>query len=254
MLQVHQFPCLMDNYGYLIHEPEGNKTAAIDTPDPDKIMAALAHKGWTLDYIFNTHHHFDHAGGNLELKEKTGCQIIGPKGEADKIPALDKAVGEKDRVALGAEEAVIFDVPGHTLGHIVYYFASSQMAFVGDTLFALGCGRLFEGTPIQMWDSLQKLMALPDATTIYCAHEYTQANAKFALTMEPKNQALRERSVAIDEARKQNQPTVPTTIALEKATNPFLRPMSAELQQTLNMVGAKEVDIFAETRARKDNS
>ena len=254
MLEVYQFPCLMDNYGYLIHEAKQNKTAAIDTPDPDKITAALAHKGWQLDYIFNTHHHFDHAGGNTELKDKTGCQIFGPKGEADKIPSLDKAVGEGARVAFGAEEAIVFDLPGHTLGHIAYYFAESGIIFVGDTLFALGCGRLFEGTPVQMWDSLQKLMALPDDTVVYCAHEYTQANAQFALSVEPNNQALVERAAEIAQTRAQNKPTVPTTLQLEKATNPFLRPMSAEIQKTLNMVGAKEVDVFAETRKRKDGA
>ena len=254
MLEVYQFPCLMDNYGYLIHEPKENKTAAVDTPDPDKIMEALEHKGWQLDYIFNTHHHFDHTGGNTELKEKTGCQIIGPKAEADKIPDLDKAIGEKDRVKFGAQEAQIFEVPGHTLGHIAYYFAESQIIFVGDTLFVLGCGRLFEGTPLQMWASLQKLMALPDNTTIYCAHEYTQANAQFALSVEPKNQALVERAAEIDTLRAAGKPTVPTTLKQEKETNPFLRPMSAEIQKELNLVGAQEVDVFAETRKRKDKA
>lgn len=252
MLEVYQFPCLMDNYGFLIHEPNENKTAAVDTPEADKILEALEKKGWQLDYILNTHHHFDHAGGNEELKAKTGCQIIGPKAEADKIPALDLAVSEGDSFRLGAAEAQIFDVPGHTLGHIAYYFAASEMAFVGDTLFALGCGRIFEGTPTQMWNSLQKLMALPDETAVYCAHEYTQSNAQFALSVEPHNEALVRRAAAIDALRAKGEATVPTTIGLEKATNPFLRPMSKALQEGLGMLGAQEVDIFAETRKRKD--
>ena len=252
MIEVHQFPCLMDNYGYLAHETTSGQTAAIDTPDAARIMDELEQKGWQLDFIFNTHHHFDHAGGNLELKEKTGCQIFGPAGEADKIPGLDVPLKENDRVKLGAQEAVIFDLPGHTAGHIAYYFAAAQMLFVGDTLFALGCGRLFEGTPVQMWDSLQKLMRLPDETSVYCAHEYTQANARFALTVEPGNDALIRRAQQIDKLRANSQPTVPTNIGLEKSTNPFLRPMSADLQKTLGMAGASEVDVFAETRKRKD--
>ncbi len=251
-MKVHQFPCLMDNYGYLIHEASSGMTAAIDTPDPDRITEELSQKGWRLDFIFNTHHHFDHAGGNLELKEKTGCRIFGPAGEQDKIPGLDVPLKDGDRVKLGSQEAVIFDVPGHTAGHIAYYFADAKLAFVGDTLFALGCGRLFEGTAAQMWNSLQKLMRLPDDTKVYCAHEYTQANARFALSVEPNNSSLISRAEEIDALRAKDIPTVPTTIALEKATNPFLRPMSKDLQKTLNMVGAQEVDVFAETRKRKD--
>ncbi len=254
MIEIYQFPCLMDNYGFLVHEPQENKTAAIDTPDPDKIMAALDSKGWQLDYILNTHHHFDHAGGNEELKQKTNCMVIGPLAEADKIPGLDIALKQGDRFKLGAAEAHIFDLPGHTLGHIAYYFASEQTAFVGDTLFALGCGRLFEGTPMQMWDSLQKLIALPDETIVYCAHEYTQANAAFALSVEPQNAALVARATEIDALRADGVATVPTSIGLEKATNPFLRPQSLELQETLNMAGAKAVDVFAETRKRKDRA
>lgn len=254
MLEVYQFPCLMDNYGFLIHEPTENKTATIDTPEAEKILEALDYKGWKLDYIFNTHHHFDHVGGNQELKEKTGCKIIGPKAEADKIPNLDFTFDENSLTKLGAEEARIFELPGHTLGHIAYYFTSAKKVFVGDTLFALGCGRLFEGTPQQMWNSLQKLIALPDDVMVYCAHEYTQSNAKFALSLEPNNSALVERAADIDAKRAQGIATVPTIMGLEKATNPFLRSMSLELQQNLNMVGAKPVDIFAEVRKRKDRS
>lgn len=252
-LIVHQFPCLSDNYGYLLHDPETGATAAIDTPEVTPILNALEEKGWTLTHILNTHHHFDHAGGNLELKEKTGCTIIGPKGEAQRIPGIDIALGDGDTCPFGSREAKVLEVGGHTLGHIAYYFPQDGIAFVGDALFALGCGRIFEGTAEQMWTSLQKLMGLPDETVVYCAHEYTQANARFAATIEPANKALQERIREIDAKRAEGKPTVPTTIGLEKATNPFLRPMSEDVQKTLNLVGAPLVDVFAETRARKDS-
>lgn len=252
-LQIHQFPCLSDNYGYLVHEPKAGATAAIDTPDAGAIEKALAEKGWTLTHILNTHHHYDHAGGNEELKAKTGCTIIGPKGEAAKIPGLDRAVGDGDMVELGEARARVFDVPGHTAGHIAYYFEDDGVAFVGDTLFALGCGRLFEGTPEQMWASLSKLMALPDDTAVYCAHEYTQANARFALTVDPENEALAARAKEIDAKRARGEWTVPTTIGLEKATNPFLRAADAKLRHAIGLDGASDVDVFAETRRRKDN-
>ena len=253
VLQIHQFPCLSDNYGYLVHDPENQLTATIDTPEVSAIEEALAEKGWNLTHILNTHHHFDHAGGNVELKEKTGCQIIGPRAEAARIPGIETPVGDGDTVTFGGVTAKVFDVPGHTSGHIAYWFESEGVAFVGDTLFALGCGRLFEGTAAQMWDSLQKLMAMPDDTTIYCAHEYTQANAAFALSVEPGNEALVARSADIDRLRAAGTPTVPTTLKLEKDTNPFLRPMSQNLQETIGMVGGDLVDVFAETRRRKDN-
>ncbi|MDX5365418.1 MAG: hydroxyacylglutathione hydrolase [Alphaproteobacteria bacterium] len=252
-LEIHQFPCLSDNYGYLVHEPSSGATAAIDTPEVKPILDALAAKGWTLTHIFNTHHHFDHAGGNLELKEKTVCEKDGPKGEQERIPGIDRAVGEGDVVDLGAARARIIDVPGHTRGHIAYSFDEEHVAFVGDTLFALGCGRLFEGTPAQMWTSLGKLMALPDDTVIYCAHEYTQSNARFALSVEPQNKALAARAKEIDEKRARGEWTVPTTIGLEKATNPFLRAASRDLRQTIGLEAATDVDVFAETRKRKDN-
>ncbi|MEQ8745976.1 hydroxyacylglutathione hydrolase [Pyruvatibacter sp.] len=252
-LIVHQFPCLNDNYGFLLHAPETGETAAIDTPEVAPILRELEDKGWTLTHILNTHHHFDHAGGNQELKTRTGCTIIGPKDEADKIPGIDRAVGDGDEVLFGGQSARVIGVPGHTAGHIAYHFGSQNLAFVGDTLFALGCGRLFEGTPAQMWTSLQKLIALPDETVVYCAHEYTQANARFALSVEPDNDALHERARQIDEKRRKGQPTVPTTIGLEKSTNPFLRPSSGDLQRTIGLEGADLVDVFAKTRALKDN-
>lgn len=252
-LQIHQFPCLSDNYSWLVHEPESNVTAVVDTPEVPAILKALEETGWKLTHILNTHWHPDHAGGNEELKAKTGCQIIGPRAEAARIPAIDCQVGDGDEVKFGHATAKVFDVPGHTAGHIAYWFAQDKVAFVGDTLFALGCGRLFEGTAQQMWTSLQKLMALPPETKVYCAHEYTQSNARFALNVDPDNAALVARAKEIDAMRAKGIPTVPSTIGLELATNPFLRPTSLSLQRSLGMVGADAVSVFAETRKRKDN-
>ncbi|GAB4525682.1 MAG: hydroxyacylglutathione hydrolase [Parvularculaceae bacterium] len=252
-LDIHQFPCLSDNYGFLIRDRATGLCAAIDTPDPDAIDRELAAKGWRLSHIFNTHHHADHAGGNLALKKKWACEVVGPRGEAARIPGIDREVGEGDVVMLGDSAARVLDTPGHTAGHIVYHFADDGAAFVGDTLFALGCGRLFEGTPAQMWASLSKLKDFPDTTKIYCAHEYTQANARFALTVDPDNEALRQRAEAIHARRARGEPTVPTTIMMERATNPFLRADDPRLQRAVGMDGADAVEVFAEIRKRKDN-
>jgi hydroxyacylglutathione hydrolase len=252
MIEVEQFPCLSDNYGYLIHDTKSGLTAAIDTPESAAILAALARRGWSLDYIWNTHHHFDHAGNNLELKEKTGCKIIGPKGEADRIPGIDEAVDDGDIVSLGDAEARVLNVGGHTLGHIAFYFAEDEKAFVGDTIFALGCGRIFEGTAEQMWASLQKIAALPATTTLYCAHEYTAANARFACHIDGQNQALKDRAKDIDIARSKDIPTVPTRLSTELETNPFLRPHDPKIRDFLNMADARDVDVFAEIRRQKD--
>jgi hydroxyacylglutathione hydrolase len=252
-IEVHQFPCLNDNYGFLIHDPQTGATATIDTPEVVAINAALEEKDWQLTHILNTHHHFDHAGGNEELKERWSCTVVGADNDAARIPGIDVRVADGETYEFGSVHADVLEVPGHTSGHIAYYFAADGVAFVGDTLFALGCGRLFEGSPQQMWTSLQKLMALPDETIVYCAHEYTQSNAAFALTVEPGNPALIARAQQIDELRSQNIPTVPTTIGLEKSTNPFLRPMSDNLQATVGMEDADLVDVFAETRRRKDH-
>jgi hydroxyacylglutathione hydrolase len=247
------FPCLSDNYGFLVHEPESGFTATIDTPEADAINAALAEKGWKLTHILNTHHHFDHAGGNEALKKRWNCIVVGAANDAARIPGIDVRVADGDYYEFGSARAKIIEVPGHTTGHIAYYFEADGIAFVGDTLFALGCGRLFEGSPAQMWDSLQKLMALPDDTVVYCAHEYTQANAAFALTVEPDNRALVARVEEIGRLRSAGQPTVPTSIGLEKATNPFLRPESESLQRVVGLPGHAAVDVFAETRRRKDH-
>ena len=253
MLEIYQIPCLQDNYGFLVHDPETGATATIDTPEVAPINQALAAKGWRLTHILNTHHHFDHAGGNEELKAQWNCQVVGAAIDAERIPGIDVALADGEKLTLGSKQARIIEVPGHTSGHIAYYFAADEVAFVGDTLFALGCGRLFEGTPEQMSESLGKIMALPDETTVYCAHEYTEANAAFAVTVEPANPALQQRVKEIQALRAAGKPTVPTSIGLERATNPFVRSDSAELQAVLNLSGADEVAVFAETRRRKDH-
>ncbi|MEM7412801.1 MAG: hydroxyacylglutathione hydrolase [Myxococcota bacterium] len=253
MLEIHQFGCLSDNYGFLVHDADAGLTACIDTPDAGPTLAALDAKGWSLTHIWNTHWHPDHTGGNLELREKTGCAILGPRNESERIPGIQTELTEGSRFDFGAHPVRVFDVPGHTSGHIAYYLPDDAVAFVGDTLFALGCGRLFEGTAEQMWHSLGKLMALPPETVVYCAHEYTQANARFALSVDPENEALAERSKEIDALRDQGVATVPTTIGAELATNPFLRAEDSGLQRALGMEGADPVSVFAETRKRKDN-
>ncbi len=254
VLEIHQFPCLSDNYGVLIHDAEQNLTASIDTPEVGPIERALSEKGWTLTHILNTHHHGDHTDGNVELKRKTGCTIVGPRPEASKIPGIDIEVGDGEVYEFGGHAAQVIETPGHTLGHIAYYFAQDEVVFVGDTLFALGCGRVFEGTYEQMWDSLQKLMALPPETTVYCGHEYTQANANFALTIEPDNADLVARASDIADKRSRGEPTVPTTLELELRTNPFLRAASPGVQKELRMDQAMLGEVFAEVRRRKDNA
>lgn len=246
---VRQFPCLQDNYGFIIRDDASGLTACIDTPDVGAILAALKREGWGLDFIFNTHWHPDHAGGNAEIKAATGAVIVGPD-EVTRIAPLDRRVAGGDIVALGETRFEVIDSGGHTLGHITYFDAADRIAFVGDTLFALGCGRLFEGTPAQMWASLGRLAALPDDTTVYCAHEYTAANARFALSVDA-DPGLKRRAEDIFAARSRGEPTVPTTIALEKATNPFLR--APRLAPALGLaVGAADHEAFAKVRAAKD--
>jgi len=252
-LEIFQFPALSDNYCFLIHSRDTHETAVVDTPEVSAIERALEQKGWSLTHIFNTHHHFDHAGGNLELKQKWQAQIIGPRDEKEKIPGLDIAVGDGDMFSFGGKDVQVLGVPGHTLGHIAYYFPECHKAFVGDALFALGCGRVFEGTPTQMWASLRRLMELPDDTLVYCAHEYTLSNAKFALMVEPNNKDLKQRVEEIEKLREQGLPTVPTSIGLEKRTNPFLRPDSDEIRRTLNLNMEDDATVFAATRQLKDN-
>lgn len=250
MLQIHQFPCLDDNYGLLVHDATTGATATIDTPDAEAIMREASSKGWRISDIWNTHWHPDHTGGNVAIKERTGARVSGP-AEVERIGhAPDRILIEGDTVALGAHTARVLDVGGHTLGHIAFMFDADRVAFVGDALFALGCGRLFEGTPQQMWTSLQKLAALPDDTTLYCAHEYTQSNARFALHVDPDNQELRARSAEIDRLRADGKPTVPMKLATEKTTNPFLRaPLLAAAGVS---AGAADWEAFASIRKQKD--
>ncbi len=251
-LQIHMFPCLEDNYGFLLHDPVSGATATVDTPDVTAILKALADRNWKLTHIFNTHHHWDHAGGNLELKQVTGCRIAGPHAEASRIPGIDIHLQEGDRIQLGNFTARIYDTPGHTSGHIIYHFESEKTAFVGDTLFAMGCGRLFEGTAEQMWNSLQKIMQWPEETELYCAHEYTLNNARFALTVDPDNQELLKRYREIEKLRNQQLPTIPTILKKEKLTNPFLRPTDVHIRKHLNMTGSSDVEVFTRIRKLKD--
>jgi hydroxyacylglutathione hydrolase len=244
-LTVHQFPCLSDNYGFVIRDEASGKTACVDTPDAAAVMEALRQAGWGLDFILNTHWHPDHAGGNAEIKAATGAVIVGP-AEVARIAPLDRTVADGDRVEVGETRFQVIGCGGHTLGHIAYFDAASRNAFVGDTLFALGCGRLFEGTAEQMWTSLQTLAALPDDTRVYCAHEYTASNARFALTVDD-GLALKARAEAIFAAREKGEPTVPTSVGLEKATNPFLR--APLLMPDLAAIPFK---AFAAVRAAKD--
>jgi hydroxyacylglutathione hydrolase len=238
MLEIVRIPVLSDNYVWLVHEPVSGETLVIDPAVAQPVLDEAERRGWRITQIWNTHWHPDHTGGNAEIKAATGCTITGPAAEAERIPTLDRLVSEGDRVALGGVTADVLDVPAHTAGHIAYHIAGEALAFVGDTLFAMGCGRLFEGTAEQMFGNMRRLAALPDETRIYCAHEYTQSNGRYALVAEPDNAALRDRMAAVDAARAVGEATVPTTIALERATNPFMR--------------AANVAELARRRAEKD--
>lgn len=252
MLEVVQFPCRSDNFGVLLHDAKTGQTATIDAPELKPIVGLLEARGWTLTHIFTTHHHVDHVEANLELKARYNCVIIGPETEAGRIPGLDKTYKGGDHFDFSGHRVTVIDCPGHTLGGISLYVASEKLLFAADTLFALGCGRLLEGSPAQMWNSLSKLMKLPDDTQVYCGHEYTLSNAKFALTIDPDNEALVVRVMEIEQLRADNKPTLPTTMALEKATNPFLRASDGNIRAQLKMAGATDGEVFAEIRRRKD--
>ena len=247
-VEIRQFPCLSDNYGFLVRDVATGQVACIDTPDADSVLAALDEAGWSLDLILNTHWHPDHAGGNAKLKERTGAVSIGP-AEVERLTPLDRKVAGGDRIELGATVFQVIDTGGHTLGHVSYYSAKDAVAFVGDTLFALGCGRLFEGTPAQMWDSLSRLANLPCETRVYCAHEYTASNARFAVIVD-QDPAVIARAAAVFAARERGEATVPTTIALERATNPFLR--APVLAASLGKSGLTDSEAFGAVRAAKD--
>lgn len=252
---IAQFPCLGDNYGYLIHDPNSGQTAAIDTPDAQIYQNELNNRGWKLSHVLNTHHHYDHTGGNLELKEwNDGVVIYGPKEEEGNIPGLDVALDHGEKVKFGNTECSIIDVGGHTHGHIAYHFPNDDILFSGDALFSLGCGRMFEGNPTQFWNSLKRLRSLPDETIVYCAHEYTTSNAKFAMSVEPGNEQLVTRTEEIKQKRAREEPTVPSTILQEKLTNPFLRvDVSSEIRKNCGVTDDdSEYQAFAKVRKAKD--
>ncbi len=251
-LQILTIPCLSDNYAYLAHDAASGQTAAIDVPEAGPILDALDRNGWQLSHVLITHHHSDHVDGLPDLLARAPAQVIGAAADAHRLPPLDIAVSEGDDIAIGAETGRVLDVSGHTVGHIAFHFPASKAAFTADSLMALGCGRVFEGTMDQMWRSLQKLSALPAETQIYSGHEYTQANAKFALTIDPDNPVLISRVSTIDAARAAGEPTVPSSLAEELATNPFLRAGDPSIQARLDMSGQDTSAVFSEIRTRKD--
>jgi len=249
-LEIDLFPCRSDNFGVLLHDPVSGATASIDAPEEKPILDALSRRGWTLTHILTTHHHGDHVEANLALKQRFGVTIIGPKREA--IPGIDRKVDDGDVFDFAGRRVEVIATPGHTLGHICFYLPEEELLFAADTLFALGCGRVFEGTPAQMWGSLEKLAALPDETTVYFGHEYTLSNARFAKTIDPDNAALLARITEIEALRAAGGFTAPTTIGLEKATNPFLRAGDPGIRRHLGMETASDAEVFAEIRGRKD--
>lgn len=252
-LDIVTLPCLSDNYAFLIHDAASGETAVVDVPESGVISEALRTRGWTLSHVFLTHHHWDHVDGLAALLEAHPAKVIGAAADAHRLPPLDLAVTEGDSFQLGGEAVQVLDVSGHTVGHIAFYLPETGAVFTADSLMAMGCGRLFEGDPDMMWASLSKLAALPPETIVCSGHEYTGANARFAVTVDPANPALTARIEAITEARSKDQPTVPSTLAEELATNPFLRATAPEVQRHLGMEGADPARVFAEIRHRKDN-
>jgi hydroxyacylglutathione hydrolase len=250
--QTKLFVCLKDNYGVLLHDPGSGATAAIDAPEAPPIEAALKATGWKLSDILVTHHHGDHTGGIAELKARHKCRVVAPRGEAGKIPLVDETVAEGDSVKVGNLSGKVLETPGHTAGHITYWFGADKLAFAGDTLFSIGCGRVIEGTPEMMWASLAKLRDLPGDTRVYCGHEYTLANIKFAQTIEPGNAALKARAAQAAKQIAAGEPTIPTTIDEEKAANVFLRADDAAVAAAVGLAGKPAAQVFAEIRARKN--
>ncbi|NOD47143.1 hydroxyacylglutathione hydrolase [Ruegeria sp. HKCCD5849] len=251
-LEIVTIPCLSDNYAFLAHDATSGQTALIDAPEAAPILQALDEKGWTLSHVLLTHHHWDHVDGLSGILEKHPAQVVGAAADAHRLPSLDLQVVEGDSFEIGGEQVQVLDVSGHTVGHVAYYMPQSAAVFTADSLMALGCGRLFEGTPDQMWASLSKLAALPDDTLVCSGHEYTQSNAKFAITVDPDNPDLKARIADIERARAAGEATVPSILALEKATNPFLRAADPAIQAHLGMTGARPEAVFAEIRGRKD--
>ncbi|TDW19727.1 hydroxyacylglutathione hydrolase [Rhizobium azibense] len=251
-LELEVFLCRSDNFGVLVHDPESGLTASIDAPEEAAVAAAAKRRSWKISHIFTTHHHTDHVEGNLALKEQFGCEIIGPVNEAVAIPGLDKSMADGDSFFFGDHVVNVIETPGHTVGHICYHFADDKLLFAADTVFALGCGRLLERPAADMWHSLQKLAVLPDETAIYFGHEYTLSNARFALTIDPDNERLKTRVAEIEALRAEGRFTIPTTLGLEKETNPFLRAADPAIRRNLLMESKTDEEVFAEIRRRKD--
>lgn len=250
---VEQIAVLSDNYIYVVHDPRSGATATVDPALAEPVLDLLDRRGWRLDLVLNTHHHGDHTGGNRDLRQATGARVVGARRDGGRIPGLDQGVGDGEVFLLGDAPVRVMEVPGHTSGHIAFWLAGEDKLFCGDTLFSLGCGRLFEGTAAQMWASLCALRELPGETQVYCAHEYTAANGRFARTVEPDNLALQDRLAEVERLRGIGRPTVPTTIALERATNPFLRADEDGLARALGLAaGSDPAEVFAELRRRKD--
>jgi hydroxyacylglutathione hydrolase len=252
-LIVDVFPARSDNFGYLVHDEATGRTAAIDAPEAAAIRTALEHRGWTLTDIFITHHHIDHVEAIAELKAAFGTRVVGPAAEADKIEGLDELVKDGDTVTLGDTSFAVMETPGHTLGHIVFYNAAGGHLFSADALFSLGVGRMFEGTPGPMWEGVKRLRDLPDETLVYCGHEYTESNARFALSIDPDNEALKARAAEVTALRKAARPTIPFNLGEDKKANPFMRADAPELARHYGLEGAEPGEIFAAIRKGKDN-
>jgi hydroxyacylglutathione hydrolase len=252
-VEVRLVPCLSDNYAVILRDPASNMVAVVDAPEPKPIVKALEEARWTLTHILVTHKHADHIQGIPALKQRYRAKVIGPRAEAGDIPTLDALVGEPDTVEVGSLRARVFDTPGHTAGHICYWFDKEKLLFAADTLFALGCGRPFERPAAVLWESLLKLRKLPNDTIVYCGHEYTLANARFSVTVDPKNAALKARLAQIEEARAANKPTVPFTLGEDRLTNPFLRADDPAVAEAVGMKGADPAAVFTELRERKNN-
>lgn len=250
--EIELFLCRQDNFGVLLHDPAQGRTAAIDAPEHEAIEAALARRGWTLTEILVTHHHEDHVAAIASLKAKTGAHVVANAADAHRIPGVDKTVQTGGTVSVGGLTAEVIDTPGHTVGHVAYWFADERLLFAADTLFSLGCGRLFEGTPAQMWASLQRLRGLPDETVLYCGHEYTQSNARFAVTVDPDNRDLAARASEVERQRASRQFTLPVLLGAEKRQNPFLRADEPAIAEALGMAGADPIAVFTELRERKN--
>lgn len=252
-VEIEQFSCRSDNFGILLRDSASGVVALIDAPEEAPILAAVERTGWRPSLLLVTHHHADHVEANLALKQRFGLRIVGPAAEADRIPGIDERVAGGDALALGGQSVQVIETPGHTAGHVSYHLPAAGVAFTGDTLFSLGCGRLFEAGPEVMFASLARLAALPDETEIYCGHEYTLSNARFALSVDAGNAALQARAREVEALRAGGRATLPTTIRAEKATNPFLRTADAAIRKALAMEDATDAEVFAELRRRKDS-